>query len=226
MDNMIKSEDYYFAFIDLLSSKNMIEQDDDAFLNKIKKSYDSCKRIQEAFYRDSIKIKIYSDNISFAMKVDNNYNVNTFIKYISYMAQYLLRFGLMPRGGICKGRLYFDDSFVLGKALVKAYKMESEKAIYPRIIVDDEVVNDLSDYVKQDVVFVDKIDKEWVLDLFTPYGVDYENIKNQLHDVHSWFDERYEQIKKEKNNKVCAKYYWLDNYLKRVEKKCIEAGRR
>ena len=45
--------------------------------------------------------------------------------------------GIFIRGSLCYGSLIKEDDFVLGSGLIKAYKLESNDAIYPRIIIDE-----------------------------------------------------------------------------------------
>ncbi len=46
--------------------------------------------------------------------------------------------GHLVRGGISMGQLFVGEgnTILFGPALVRAYKLESEKAVYPRILVD------------------------------------------------------------------------------------------
>lgn len=46
---------------------------------------------------------------------------------------------LLLRGGITYGNLYHDRRYVFGSALQRAYKLESEIARYPRVIIDQSV---------------------------------------------------------------------------------------
>lgn len=48
--------------------------------------------------------------------------------------------GVLLRGAICVGQLYIDDSTVFGPALVQAYSLESATAVFPRIIIDADVM--------------------------------------------------------------------------------------
>jgi hypothetical protein len=51
--------------------------------------------------------------------------------------------GIFIRGGISKGLFYFKDNILLSPPLVRAYKLENKKAVYPVILIDHEVVKDL-----------------------------------------------------------------------------------
>lgn len=52
----------------------------------------------------------------------------------------LLKKGFLVRGAITKGLLKHKQNKIFGQALVKAAKMEANEAIYPRVIIQDEVL--------------------------------------------------------------------------------------
>jgi hypothetical protein len=64
--------------------------------------------------------------------------------------------GWMLRGGITIGQLYIDEIMVWGEALVKAYYLEDKVALYPRVILDSNVISEikddsvLSEYIRKD----------------------------------------------------------------------------
>jgi hypothetical protein len=58
---------------------------------------------------------------------------------IEAMSFECLRHGYFIRGGIANGPLYHDDHIVFGDALVQAYRLESQIARYPRVIVPREI---------------------------------------------------------------------------------------
>ena len=65
----------------------------------------------------------------------------------------MLNNGIVVRGGISFGNDYSDESLIFSMALVKAYTLESKKAIYPRIVID----NDLIDIVKRSLEVPSKL---------------------------------------------------------------------
>src|SRR6266480_1313930 len=47
--------------------------------------------------------------------------------------------GVFLRGGITRGPIYIDDSFVFGAALIEAYELESKIAKYPRVLIAESL---------------------------------------------------------------------------------------
>lgn len=61
------------------------------------------------------------------------------IDLVAQLAASALRLELLVRGGICRGKLVHNADFILGPALIEAYRLESQTAIYPRIIVSSSL---------------------------------------------------------------------------------------
>lgn len=64
-----------------------------------------------------------------------------------YLAEHQLTLaaqGVLLRGGICMGDLLAvsEQNLIFGPALVKAYRLESGYAIYPRIVIDRQLIFD------------------------------------------------------------------------------------
>lgn len=51
--------------------------------------------------------------------------------------------GIFLRGGISAGPFHFDNDILLSPALVRAYKLESKRAVYPVIVITPETVAEL-----------------------------------------------------------------------------------
>jgi hypothetical protein len=62
---------------------------------------------------------------------------------IEKLAVDLLREGYFIRGALVCGPLYHDSSMVFGKALVRAYELETTIARYPRVIISKEVIENI-----------------------------------------------------------------------------------
>jgi hypothetical protein len=65
------------------------------------------------------------------------------------LSRRLLRSGYFARGGISKGLLYQDYSMVFGPALIDAYRLESQIAKFPRIVIPRAVAADGAVYAEQ-----------------------------------------------------------------------------
>ena len=84
--------------------------------------------------------------------------------------------GFIIRGGLTLGDIYYpdkNDGIFLGKAYLRAYELERKIAIYPRIIIDENVISEIreldakpfgegkiDDYIKKDY------DGLYILDLW------------------------------------------------------------
>jgi hypothetical protein len=71
---------------------------------------------------------------------------------LEMLAFILLLDGYFVRGGITRGRLYHDDNMVFGEALIEAYRLESQIARFPRIIIPQNVFEDLKGYDRGDLL--------------------------------------------------------------------------
>ena len=58
----------------------------------------------------------------------------------------LLQKGFFIRGAVVKGNVYHDDEMVFGKALLQAYKLESEVVRFPRVMITRDIVKDIEKY--------------------------------------------------------------------------------
>lgn len=82
----------------------------------------------------------------------------------SLLSGWLLREGILSRGGVAMGPVHHDSQRVFGEGLLSAYGLERQQAVYPRIVVADALV-DLFEYSHLFRVLHD-YDGFWFLDLF------------------------------------------------------------
>lgn len=67
------------------------------------------------------------------------------IYYCSHFQRALLEIANEPilcRGGISEGDMYVENEIMFGKGLVNAYRLESYSAIFPRIIIPIDIVEE------------------------------------------------------------------------------------
>lgn len=69
-----------------------------------------------------------------------NLSVNLIYGINEFLFQYPKR-DLFFRVAITEGLLYYDDTmnFVFGSGLIRAYELESNEAIFPRVIIEDRL---------------------------------------------------------------------------------------
>ncbi|MFM2306288.1 MAG: hypothetical protein RLZZ367_957, partial [Bacteroidota bacterium] len=142
---------------DILGFKEALSGDDkqqEELLAKMKEALaqgiNMLKQYIEVLVVSKIKVvtnyKIFSDNLyaSFAYEDDNLESFSdAFITCILFARSYysiMLDNKLPIRGAISYGNDYSDEDIIFSVALVKAYTLESEKAKYPRVIIDDSLV--------------------------------------------------------------------------------------
>lgn len=121
--------------------------------------------------------------------------------------------GIFCRGAITKGKLFHHDKVIFGTSYIKAYRLEDEKAKYPRVIIDPEIIEffDLEDgkmplapafYGKDKDGFY--YQRYWTWYLFPPYSGSFDNY---LMIVRNWIIEHIETF--ESNSGIQPKYIWL-----------------
>lgn len=134
-------QDRYVAYIDILGFKNLVDASihDRPLFNTLRSILSSSiKNISNV----NIQIHQFSDSIIISAKHDNE-GLNNIIKSLSSICEFLLIQYILTRGALTKGKLYSDDRSVFGPALIKAYQLECDTAVYPRILIDKSIYNEL-----------------------------------------------------------------------------------
>lgn len=157
-----------------------------------------------------LRVEIVSDSIIITQPASNS-GLGTLLPYTAWFCSTLGMEGLFVRGGIARGpharkttRQGFD--FLASEALQKAYLLESKSAIYPRVLVDSALVEDLPGEEKRMLI---KEGDEFIVD-FAHNLINREG--NNFDDVFGEMTELVEVIIKERSPSVCAKLQWLLDY--------------
>lgn len=149
-----KTSRYCIAYLDVLGGANKICYDKDNsllnYLNMIMKD-----GISEA-NNYKIYTKIFSDNILFATKITDNdpdkeKKIAKIFNLSANFSNEMFRYGNLVRGAIVIGDFFYNENIVYGEALVRAVKIEETEAIYPRIIIQNEIADLLPQYCLQDL---------------------------------------------------------------------------
>jgi len=132
---------YIVAFLDMLGTTRLIQSEsgEDA-RKKLRFLYQQMFALSEDQSKDEITVKIFSDNLLAAQKLDGENDrsvINHFIQSIAaFQFASVMDYHWLLRGGITIGDLYMDDIMVWGNALVQSHDLESNVAFFPRVVVD------------------------------------------------------------------------------------------
>jgi hypothetical protein len=136
---VIQPEDCIIAYIDVLGTKSVLSSDDES---KVTEFVNHLRTLYGYIVKTDANKRIFSDNIVIFDSYSEE-NLRKIVDIVSSTQYYLLmRYKLASRGGIARGILYYNEDFILGKGLVDAYLLESEKALSPRVIIDPDLVID------------------------------------------------------------------------------------
>lgn len=243
----------FVTFFDILGFKKLIET----------KSYDEMKAIIDNFYKTnlnsiskvgeydfSIETISFSDSVVRVSILSENYSQKDYcnallneLTNLSCIQMELIKSGVLIRGGISFGEIYYNsnDGVVFGVGLNDAYKLESELANYPRIIIDPNILDELEDYLdgddketifnimkclsldKDGVFFIDYLKQSMSLQYFIQehyFGKVNENIFYEDMKAHKKLI--IENIDMKMDLKLQQKYNWLTSYHNEINLKSYE----
>lgn len=223
-----KYQDCYVAFLDILGFKELLKKDD------FDEIYSIFKEIKEFKPRPVFELPVYSEikfhimSDSIIVYVDAT-KTDSFISLTDVCFQiqlYLLRREkpILVRGGIARGNLFCEDDVVFGTGLSRAYTLENNLAIYPRIIFTGETLNGalpnsgytrLANY-RKDYYLMDDDELYYIDFLHTfMYGkhLNYKSVEEAIEVDNAFFDSivafTEEHLMTELNASVRTKYLWL-----------------
>ena len=79
----------------------------------------------------------FSDSLVLSFEDDSNkIGKESLCNALSQLTTILASKGFLLRGGVFKGKIYHTKELIFGPALNQAYKLESEKAVVPRVILE------------------------------------------------------------------------------------------
>ena len=202
-----------------------------SFLKEIAHCQQGFKREKQPNGTDilSLSIKFFSDTliITYPLQPEKTLNFGTLIQgvlpFINLIALRALMFGLLLRGAMTIGRFFEEDGVVLGSALNHAQELESNVAIYPRIVISNEILE------KQIVLFpqsssfylqpiIKDFDGIYYLNYFSIYG--QWNKAMPHNKTHEWLENCYTIINKniteysnDKRLNLLQKWRWFKSYF-------------
>ena len=160
--DLIDTEPRIVCFIDILGFSEFVNHYDNditsIFLQEIQESF-ALARVhllenKNQYNKEAIEhleYQTFSDNVCISIPYFDNENdflsnFNILSIYVRGLQMIMMSKGFFMRGGISIGSYYADNNIIFSKGLINAYKLESEKAIYPRILVDKVIIEKILNY--------------------------------------------------------------------------------
>ena len=226
----MKAEERIVVFLDVLGSKNRVDMSSDEDIEDFYYIYEIMHRLSERAKEYKINTFCFSDCMYAITEIEHVAELFDFIAHACIME--LLSSPekievnidvkgcvsksdvVLLRGGISMGTVIYnqEDNILFGKAVNRAYILESEKAIYPRIVLDEHTHEELTqkelipkDYIKKDngVCFFDFI--KWLKEKNKIRDGEIVSIKQKISDEIS--------SKNCGQQEVVDKLKWFNEYL-------------
>jgi hypothetical protein len=132
------------AFIDILGWREIVANSlkepgrASTILESLLRSVFEGLKIQGGFKSWDYQAAAFSDSIIISVNGEAG-SIGVILHVVEHMTNAALLNGWLLRGGITYGPMFHSGPIAFGPALTEAYELESRLAIYPRIIVDDEL---------------------------------------------------------------------------------------
>ncbi len=141
------------CFLDILGFKNIIEESekDNLILQntlevlKILNAYKADSEQNYGATHESVQVTQFSDSIVISFLIEERDQLILALFNLQEMIVELINYGFLLRGGISNGNLIHTSDILIGTALYEAYALESSIAIYPRIIISQQLINNYLD---------------------------------------------------------------------------------
>ena len=198
------SNPYYseriIAFVDILGFKekigksNINQMEAESIYRALNRIYKVKKDNEGSGFMNQksqgVEVTTFSDSavISYPAEKDN---LLFLILDLIHLQLDLTMDDVLIRGGLTIGDLYHDGSIVYGPAMNMAYKLESQVAIYPRIIVDKAAIEQYYEYANGDEYDLNDIESMLRRDRD---GLSYVDMLNQDQEMNDAGTEYYEWL--------------------------------
>lgn len=226
------------AFLDILGFKNMIntkafDEIKDIFLSIIPENElmmalgraagngdDDLTRYNEILSKT--KVHVMSDSIVIAAPCGAPEALAVVIDICDSIQEqlYALEPPVFLRGAIAEGDFYLDENLIFGKALVDAYIAQENYAVYPRIIVSDDLIVEKRISVDEQKFLPKDDDGYCYINTLERYfaceTVSQLINSKKYHRIKTYVDT---ELSGYAHSRIREKYIWLRKELARMERK-------
>lgn len=192
----------YVAFLDILGYKNLLDHDIKNGTQIFKSKMIEAFRVLDNVNQAKFAHKVISDSIF--ISCSDREAIPELMNILSNVFLAFLEKGLLIRGGVSYGEHFQNQTITYSPALTKAYILESNIADFPRIMIDQNII-DMFPHLKNNKIAL-RTGENWYLNVATKEN--YEKIWGFAQSTHT---ANLEEINK--NEKVRSKHRWLQDFL-------------
>lgn len=165
-------EEKYVAFLDLLGFKAQVEaaEHDRAAHHKLRTVLQLVHESLCENPRIRFRLNYFSDCIVLSGERTPS-GLQEMFQSICLLTSNLMQHDVLIRGGLAAGRIHHSRDFLYGSAFNRAYKLESEVAHHPMVLLSEEVLEHAKNYGPQHMNFLAEQDGRWFIHFLLQYQV-------------------------------------------------------
>jgi hypothetical protein len=228
-DEIRRYRERYVAFIDILGFSKHVEESikDRELFSTLRAILSSEAPTANRTRPDDVRSYQFSDSIVISTRNDQQ-GLKEIILSVYFICDKLLSYHIFTRGGITKGKLYYDSKAVFGPGLIRAYHIEKDIAVYPRILMDRCIYREVKEILYDKSHFRRDFDTRYHLDILKlgPFWegnlknvpVGYNKTLNIVNTKEEWLNNIKQSIEEElgkqkANTSIFKKYVWMAMYF-------------
>lgn len=198
------------VFLDILGYKNMVLKDSKSNTPRYLPIIEEMLNSLNPILKDrGLEIRQFSDSIVLSAEYSIE-NTLSMLDAVSDVQWFMIKNGILLRGGIALGRHYSNGNIMYSEGLIEAYNLESNFAKVPRILVDDNLIELVLGTCTNILEIKDYFKKKLLKDKDSRSFINYVDIDNlEIHEI------QLKNMLKEINlnhPSLIEKYEWLANY--------------
>jgi len=225
---MREYKECYIAVLDLLGFKSALKDYDcntiasffDEVFDEYTISYTATDK--PIINREDMHMKVMSDSVCYFIDASIENALPALIATCDLLQIRMLQLKepMLSRGAIVKGKIYNDNDVLFGEGFVRAYYMQEDEAIYPRVIIDKNIIEGYKCINPTDQEYLDRL---LTKDFDGYYFSDYLALFyywNHERDTWKRFI-RYvaDKANNERKGRIRAKYSYVYESLPRIKEK-------
>ncbi len=198
----------YTAIVDVLAYRYRLEKDQKNGTLSFKDDLEKALKIFDSINSAIFRVQAISDTIILTCSEHTN-----FVEFLDVLKKVFFSFlecGLFIRGGVAYSRHFENGRLTYSHAIARAHELESKAAIYPRIILDNNIV----DMYKSSGELPDIFNKNYIV---KQNGIYFLHLFDETcwERAHELVTNIYNTDKYEihHNEAAFAKHQWFENYL-------------